>query len=125
MILVFDTDVLIDILKGKTTTIEQVEKLSEKAELLSCSVITVGEIFAGMKEEEEKATRKLLDGLITWEVSEEIAELGGRLKNKTKSHLLYLDDCLIAASSLNIGAVLVSKNVKHYPFKALKLHRIM
>jgi predicted nucleic acid-binding protein len=120
MNLIFDTDVLIDLLRGKDETARQVEKLTEEADELGCSVITVGEIFSGMKGNEEKGTKELLNDLLKETVTEEVAELAGHLKGKTKSHQLALDDCLIAATALLKGATLVTKNIKHYPFENLK-----
>lgn len=122
--LLFDTDVLIEILRGNKKVVAEVRHLTESAHLLSCSCITVGEIFAGMKAHEEKATRKLLNGLIKIPVTEKIAELAGTLKSKTRSHALYLDDCIIAATALSNGITLVTKNIKHYPFKELSVIKV-
>ena len=124
MIFVFDTDVLIDILRDKEKTILQVEEWSDKADVLACSVITIAEIFTGMRKGEEKKTRELLDSLTKLPLTEELAEIGGQLKNTTKSHQLFLDDCLIAATALGHNATLFTKNTKHYPFKGLKVHAI-
>lgn len=122
--LFFDTDVLIDILKNNRKTIEQVRFLTNDAEEFCCSTINVAEIFAGMRPNEEDQTKKLLDGLIHFDVSSKIAEFAGRMKFETKTHTLWLDDCLIAATAIMNECVLVTKNVKHYPFRALKLEKI-
>lgn len=122
--LLFDTDVLIDILKNNSKTIEQVKKLTEAAEEFCCSSISIGEIFAGMRPDEEGQTRQLLEGLTCFNVTAELAELAGRMKFKTKTHTLWLDDCLIAATSIINECVLVTKNAKHYPFPALGLAKI-
>lgn len=124
MMFIFDTDVLIDILRNKNETILQVEEWTYKADVLACSVITIAEIFTGMRRDEEKKTRELLDSLTKLPLSEEAAEIAGRLKGSTKSHQLHLDDCLIAATVLEKGATLFTKNKKHYPFKGLKVHAI-
>ena len=54
MIFIFDTDVLIDILRDKNKTVLQVEEWSYKADVLACSMITIAEIFTGMRKGEEK-----------------------------------------------------------------------
>jgi predicted nucleic acid-binding protein len=41
MILLFDTDVIIDILRGIENTVFQVEDIVGETDLLACSVITV------------------------------------------------------------------------------------
>src|SRR5688572_18733212 len=124
MIFLFDTDVLIDILRDREETIRQVEEWTYKADILACSVISVAEICAGTRKEEEKKTKELLESLIKLSVTEEAAELAGKLKKDTKSHQLCLDDCMIAATALVNDAVLFTKNDKHYPFKSLKLEKI-
>lgn len=122
--LLFDTDVLIDILKNNGKTIEQVKQLTKESEEFYCSTINLAEIFAGMRINEEGRTRQLLEGLSYFDVTMQIAELAGRMKCKTKTHTLWLDDCLIAATAIINECILVTKNIKHYPFASLKLTKI-
>lgn len=122
--LLFDTDVIIEILRGNANVIERIRTLTESAHHIACSCITIGEIFAGMKPHEEIATRKLLNGLVKIQVTEKIAEMAGDLKRITRSHTLWLDDCLIAATAIITNSTLVTKNSKHYPFKQLAVLKI-
>ena len=122
--LLLDTDVIIDILRNKEKTIEQISSLIP-GKMLCCSCISVGEIFAGMHKKEEVLTRQLLDSLIKIPVTEEIAERAGRLKYTIKSHALQLDDCLIGATALANNLMLLTKNSKHYPFANLAVQKII
>lgn len=122
--LLFDTDVLIDILRGNQKTIQAVYKLMEEYNHAACSCIAVGEILAGMRPNEERLTRKLLDGLEKFPVTETIAELAGTLKQRTKTHQLCFDDCLIAATAMSHDSLLLTKNIKHYPFRQLIIKKI-
>lgn len=124
MNIIFDTDVIIDVLRGNEKTANQIENSLETADVLGCSTISVGEIFAGMRKNEEKATKELLNSLKKFDVNEKIAERAGLLKRDTKSHNLFLDDCLIAATGIEYNAVLFTKNAKHYPFKSLKVQKV-
>ena len=81
----------------------------------SCSVISVAEIFAGMCQEEERATRALLDGLVIIPMTQDMAEVAGRFKRRTKTCRLELADCLIAATVFVEGAALATGNMKDYP----------
>lgn len=121
--ILFDTDVIIDILRNKRETIDQISILARDKELC-CSCITVGEIFAGMHRKEEKPTKHLLNSMKKIPVTDEIAEFAGRLKYETKTHTLWLDDCFIAATALLHNCLLLTKNTKHYPFKKLELVKI-
>ncbi|MDP2691308.1 MAG: type II toxin-antitoxin system VapC family toxin [bacterium] len=116
--IVFDSDVLIDLLRGVQSTYDQVTSLTEDAELC-CSVITLAEIYAGMFPREKKATDQLLNSLVHIPVTDTVAATAGRLRNKYKQ--IELMDCLIAASAMGLGAYLLTKNIKHYPMENLRL----
>lgn len=118
--LLLDTDVLIDVLRGRDFTRTLLFDLSSRF-VPCCSVISVAEIYAGMRPEEEIATRTLLDGLVIIPVTGETAELAGRLRFKSKHRRLELADCLIAATALVESATLATGNVKDYPFPDLSL----
>lgn len=114
-----DTDILINFLRGKAEAQELLLSLAEES-TMSCSVITVAEIHAGMRAHEKQKTAELIDSLNVVEVTLEIAEKAGKYKRDEKSHALELDDCLIAATAFVKGAVLVTGNGKHYPMQDIK-----
>ena len=117
--IVFDTDIIINFLRGREEARTFISSFIGEATLY-CSVITVAEIFAGMREQERKKTEELLDSLNIIEVTKEIAEKAGSYKNRIKSHHLELDDCLIAASAKSIEAILATGNIKHYPMTDIR-----
>jgi predicted nucleic acid-binding protein len=78
-------------------------------------VISVAELYAGMRPEEKHATDVLLDGLVIIPIVREIAEVAGRFKSRAKSRRLELADCLIAATAFVEGATLATGNTKDYP----------
>jgi predicted nucleic acid-binding protein len=120
-IILFDTDVLIDLLRGKEHTQVQVLNAIPGAQLF-CSVITVGEIYAVMLLHEKTETERLLNALQKIPVSEDIARLAGELRSRHKS--IELLDCIIAATAMSFDAELLTKNIKHYPMKGLRLTQI-
>lgn len=115
-----DTDILIDFLRGRLEAREFLRTISDHASVY-CSAITVAEIFAGLRQTEEAATRQLLAGLFVVPVTEAVAERAGEMKRLAKGHALELDDCLIAASAILEHAALATKNAQHYPFDQLRL----
>ena len=115
-----DTDVLIDFLRGKEYARVFLSSLVDESSVVSCSVITVAEIFAGMREHEREMTEELLNSLDILDVTYEIAEHAGRYKNTIKSHKLELDDCLIAATAFVNNAFLATGNTRHYPMKDIQ-----
>jgi predicted nucleic acid-binding protein len=109
-----DTDILIDYLRGNPRAETFVES---NLETLAISSITVGELYQGVKEGEERsALDSMTSALTTLPVSEEIAREGGLLCRKyRKSHNAGLADCLIAATAKHHNLPLHSLNLKHYP----------
>ncbi len=111
---VLDTDVLIDHLRGRESTRDFLHDLVGHS-VPCCSVISVAEIHAGMREEETARTTDFLDGLVILPVTREIAEVAGHFKRRSKSRRLELADCLIAATAFVEGASVATGNVKDYP----------
>ena len=117
--LLVDTDILIDFLRGKTAAKEFLMSALPDG-VIYCSTITVAEIYAGMKDPEREKTSRLIDSLNVVDVTREIAEKAGKYKRDIKAQALELDDCLIAATSFALRAVLATGNGKHYPMPDIK-----
>lgn len=118
--ILLDTDVLIDVLRGREGAKTFLYQATRDA-VPACSVISVAEIHAGMHPEERAATLNLLDSLVLVPVSRRIAELAGEFKQRSKNRRLELADCLIAATALIEGATLATGNVKDYPVKEIRV----
>ena len=116
---IFDTDVLIDHLRGKVEAKSTI--IEFKNEKNYCSVITSGEILFGMRKKESKETLALLDSFEEIPVDKEIVRLAHDVKSNAKGHTLELYDCIIAATAIKFEQILITKNEKHYPDKRLKL----
>lgn len=109
-----DTDVLIDLLRGREATRMFLREATTQS-IPCCSVISVTEVRAGMRPAEEAATTALLEGLVIFPVTREIAEVAGRFKRTSRSRRLELADCLIAATAFVEGAPIATGNVRDYP----------
>lgn len=115
-----DTDVLIDVLRGREKARVFLRTVTHDA-VPCCSVISVAELWAGMYPAEQEATFTLIDALLVIPVSREIAELGGKFKRDIKSQKLELADCLIAATALVEGDSLATGNIKDYPMDEITI----
>ena len=115
-----DTDILIKFLRGKHKARGFLLAQLESNASILCSVITVAEIFAGMRPHELEKTRGLLDNLEIIPVNRAIAEKAGTYKGTIKSHALELDDCLIAATAHVHRALLATGNIRHYPMDVIE-----
>lgn len=112
--LLIDTDVLIEYLRGQSEAVEYLEGLTSD---LHISVISVAELFAGVRsDEEEKSLKQLLLAFVILSVTEKTAQLGGLYRRDYgRSHGTGLADALIAATSEENGTDLVTSNQRHFP----------
>ena len=118
--IVLDTDVLIDLLRGRESTKHFLLETTSHS-IPCCSVISVAEIHAGMRPEESERTAALLDALVIFPVTRPMAELAGYFRRRTKSRRLELADCLIAATAVLERASLATGNPKDYPMQELSV----
>ena len=112
-----DSDVLIDYLRGLPAAVAFLEGMEGP---LMISSITVAELYAGVREGEE---RRVLDTFINVfkiiPVDEEIARRGGLHRRDHKaSHNTGLADAIIAATVERERAKFVTLNVGHFPMLA-------
>jgi predicted nucleic acid-binding protein len=112
--LLIDTDVLIDYLRGQADAVTYLEGLTE---LLLMSVITLAELYAGVREGDERTRLdQFVKAFQLVPVTPEIAQKGGLFRRDyLKSHNLALADALIAATAESEQATLVTLNQKHFP----------
>jgi predicted nucleic acid-binding protein len=111
--LLIDTDVLVDYLRGREDAVSFLT--SQRGDLL-VSVVTVAELHAGVRQNEEGALGECLRLFKVVPVDSETAAMGGAMRRRyLKSHDLALADALIAASAQRAGALLVTLNRRHYP----------
>jgi len=112
--LLLDTDVLIEYLRGREEAIEYLEELTSD---LYLSVISVAELFAGVKsDEEERSLQQFFLAFVVLPVTERVARRGGLYRRDFRpSHGSGLADALIAATADENGASLVTFNRRHFP----------
>jgi predicted nucleic acid-binding protein len=114
----FDTDVLIDVLRGVPGSREFMFKQYGKHN--SISVITYGELLFGMREHEIQPTLFFLSGFQVIAAGKETVELAYEVKRKAKGHNLELYDCIIAATAITEKQAIITRNKKHYPDSRLR-----
>ncbi|MHB1377895.1 MAG: PIN domain-containing protein, partial [Candidatus Humimicrobiaceae bacterium] len=77
-------------------------------------------------DKEKEKTDKFIGSLYYFGVTKEIARAAGTLKQKyvKKGKTLSTTDVIIAATAITYGLILITKNVKHYPFPELEIKEI-
>lgn len=119
--IVLDTTVLVDVLRGHRPALEFMRALDE---VPACSEITRVEIMRGVRHRERDATEALLS-VVRWiPVDELIARRAGALGRAwRRSHALATADLVIGATAEELSAGLATSNVRHFPmFEKLVPH---
>lgn len=109
-----DTDVLIDYLRDQQQAVAFLEGSDQP---LAASVITVAELYVGVRDGEE---RKRLDAFVgafdLIPLDSKAAVVAGLWRRQYgRSHGTGLADALIAASVEAMGGTLVTLNQRHFP----------
>ncbi len=112
--LLLDTDVLVDYLRGREEAAAYLEAVSES---LLISAISVAELYAGVREgDERRRLAQFLGAFAIIHLDAEIAQKGGIYRRDYgPSHGVGLADALIAATAVLHQAQLVTLNARHFP----------
>jgi predicted nucleic acid-binding protein len=115
--ILLDTDVAIDYLRDVRGAVRLVRSRSAAGQPVAASVVTKAELLAGMREEEEERTVRLLGTLTLVQVDDGIATRAGALARhfRPSHHGIGLADYLIAATAQALGASLWTQNPRHFP----------
>ncbi|HEX6538273.1 MAG TPA: PIN domain-containing protein [Candidatus Dormibacteraeota bacterium] len=122
MLVLLDTTVLIDFLRGRPAT-QRVLALRARGDRPCTTAINVEEVVRGLRVRETRSAAQLLQGL-------QILPLGAaegwragewRRDHAARGITLSQADCLIAAAAVVASAVLATGNPKDFPVSELRL----
>ncbi len=118
--IVIDTDVLIDLLRGKEYAVSKIRELEKKEELATTD-INAFELYFGAYNSRDKtrnisSTKGLLKTLTLLHTREESMETAGRIfaEKRAKGKMIEIRDMLIAAIALQNGYKLLTNNREHF-----------
>lgn len=120
--LMLDSTVLIDALRGRPAA-QRLRTLRRTGVEPWACVISVEEIWRGLRPGEEPGARRLFNGLriAPLGVAEGLRAGAWRREFASRGVTLHQADCLIAAATVGIGATLATANVADYPMARLLL----
>jgi len=118
-----DTDVIIWHLRGHNPT-EALLQTIEPEQPLSCSALSVFEVWSGVRPREEKETRRFLDALYQVPTGGSIALIAAEYWRTFRNRGITLGraDALIAATARALDLTLVTYNRSHYPIDDIALY---
>ncbi len=121
MILLLDTTVLIDVLRGHKNRRSFLAELVGAGYLLATAALNIAEVYAGMRPAEARQTEALLSGLECYPMTAAIGRAAGSLKRglaeKGRTHSLA--DMIVAATALEHGLPFMTDNRKDFPIPEL------
>jgi predicted nucleic acid-binding protein len=123
-IYLLDTSVIIDALNQKRGRWQLLGSLVEAGDTLACSVVTLTEIYAGVRPTEMALTQQFLDAMEHYQLDSRLARDAGLLKNEwaKQGQTLGVVDLIIAATALAHNLVLMTDNRKDFPMEQLALY---
>ncbi len=120
MLRVLDSTVLIDFLRGRPA-VRRVAALRAVGDVPATTAINVEEIARGLGPSEADSAGRLFRGLVVLPVDVRAGWQAGTWRRDfaARGVTLWQADCLIAATTLSHGAMLVTGNPKDFPMHEL------
>jgi predicted nucleic acid-binding protein len=121
MTVLVDSDVLIEVSRARDASIvSRWMDLGASDALILFSPVTEAELRAGARPSEFASLAALFESLVCAPAGDAVGRRAGDyLRRYRKSHAVELGDAFIAATAVEHGAVLWTRNRKHYPMKEL------
>lgn len=114
MSIVFDTSILIDVLRGDAAALRYVRRVTD---VPTCSEVTRIEVTRGLRRSERTGAEQLFRTLRWLPLDEPIARRAGELGRRWDRHRpgISLADLVVAATAEQVDAELATANVRHFP----------
>lgn len=118
--LILDTDVLVDLLRGKTYAKEVVQKIIDsRSDVITTDINAFELYFGAYKSNNEKnlaAVKGLLNSITLIGTSKDAMEIAGKIANELskKSESIEVRDLLIGAIALVNNYAVMTKNKEHF-----------
>jgi predicted nucleic acid-binding protein len=112
--IVFDTSILIDVLRGDAAALGYVRGVND---VPICSEVTRIEVARGLRSGERTSAEQLFRTLHWVPLDEPIARRAGELGRRWDRHRpgISLADLVVAATAEQVDAELATANLRHFP----------
>ena len=122
MLVLLDTTVLIDYLRGRPV-VKRIEAMVDRGDVLCTSPVNVEEIVRGLRTGESSAVDSFFDGLRVVPIGRPEGRQAGEWRRRfaARGTTLSQADCLIAAAAHAAAAVLATGNPRHFPMTEIEV----
>ena len=119
----YDTDVIVQILRGRKAIVEAALDLEVTGIPTYCTAISWAEIYAGIRAGEEPMTQAFFEARGEVVLDARVGRhAGGYLSRYARSHGVEIADALVAAAAATSGFHLWTLNRKHYPMTDVRFY---
>src|SRR4030066_97910 len=117
---IVDTDIAIDYLRGDQYANKLMLSLWDR-NTAYLSILSVYELYAGMRDDEAEDTEDFIDACIIEDVPIDITKKGGETYrlNRKKGATLTSIDCLVYSTAAIRGHKIATRKKDHYPEKKI------
>jgi predicted nucleic acid-binding protein len=122
--ILLDSDIVIEVTRAHDQTLlARWTQLAATDEAIAYSPVTAAELWVGACPREHPSLTAFFDALLCLPADNETGRIAGNyIRLYRASHSLELADALIAAAALQNGALLWTRNRKHYPMKDISFY---
>ncbi len=119
---VLDTSVLIDMSKRNVLSRERLSELLGEGNVLGTCAVATAEFLSGVPPADRRPWGRWLEAFAYWDISQSAAIQAGewRYDFARRGIVLSLGDALIAAVARDVGAILVTNNLKVFPMAGIE-----
>ena len=122
MLILLDTTVLIDYLRGSLAA-DHLDRRLDRGDIPCTTAVNVEEVARGLRAGEEVDAARLIEGLTVLTLGADEGLRAGSWRRAFASRAVTLSqpDCLIATAALTAETVLATSNPKDFPMEEIRV----
>ena len=122
-VVLIDTGIAIEYLRGNSLIINELNNVIDTKNL-AISIVSIGELFYGMRKNEDRKTKEFINYCSRFLINKEICNKFVELQLGYRNDRIAIPDCFIAATAISNDVSLYTLNTKDFDYiKGIKLYK--